>query len=78
VTAAEDPQEAWLAIVADADLAPRGNHAKAVTDTIRRVVGATPSEPLAERVVRDQRRAAELSAAYLQEWRRRRPAQAEA
>ncbi|MGI5245067.1 hypothetical protein [Dactylosporangium sp. CA-139066] len=73
MTAVEDPHATWLAIVAEADRMPEGVFAAAVTDTIRRVVRATPGEPLAPRVVADPRGAAELSTACLREWRRRHP-----
>lgn len=69
----EDPHAEWLAIVAQANEAPESAHAKNVVDTIRRVVGADPGEPLAPLVIGDRRSAAELSAAYLQDWRRRHP-----
>jgi len=67
------PHETWLALVAEADRVPEGAHAASVTETIRHVVRAMPHEPVAQLVVRDPRTAAELSAAYLQEWRRRHP-----
>ncbi|GAA2608447.1 hypothetical protein GCM10010399_44100 [Dactylosporangium fulvum] len=63
----------WLAIVADADRSPGSVRAGEVADIIRHVVGAEPGTPLAPAVIRDPRTAAELSAAYLREWRRRHP-----
>lgn len=74
VVSDETPHETWKAIVAEADRTPDGVLAASVTEAIRRVVRAMPFEPLAPLVVRDPRSAAELSAAYLQEWRRNREA----
>lgn len=67
------PHEIWLGMVAEADRSPDSRFAGTVADAIRRVVRAKHGEPLAPLVVRDPRTAAELSAAYLREWRRQNP-----
>lgn len=65
------PHETWLAMIVEADQTPGGALAVSMTEAIRHVVRAQPSEPLAALVIRDPRSAVELSAAYLHEWRRR-------
>lgn len=64
------PHETWLAMIAKADQTPDGALATSMTEAIRRVVNALPSQPLAAIVIHDPRSARDLSAAYLREWRR--------
>jgi hypothetical protein len=66
----ETPHATWKSMVAVANRDPDGPYAASVTAAIRRVLDALASEPLAPLAVRDPRSAAELSAAYLQEWHR--------
>lgn len=68
-----DQREVWLALVADADRASGSAHAVDVAETIRRIVGAEPGTPLAAAVIGDPRTAAELTAAYLEDWQARHP-----
>lgn len=66
-----DDRELWLALVADADLSPGSSNAHAVTETVRRVIGVTPGDPLAPAVLADPRTSGELFTAYMDDWRAR-------
>jgi hypothetical protein len=73
VTDEQAPHEIWKAMIAEADRQPDSAFAASLTEAIREVVDAIPSQPLAPLIVADPRTATELSEAYLDEWRRRNP-----